>query len=215
MTIGIDIRSSLPGARDQGARPTCLAFAISDAHMHAARLPEFLSPEYLHYYAASRSGVGLNAGVGLVKLQEALRLDGQPSEAECPYSGARDDEWMPPSGLRQVWRRSSLVSIGTPTESLMAALQKGRAHVLVLRISRSFHTPDPATHVVIDDGGQDRRLHAVLVVGVASIAGGPAFLVRNSWGSDWGVLGHAWLPDAYVDARAVNVVELETEGSQE
>jgi C1A family cysteine protease len=81
--------------------------------------------------------------------------------------------------------------------------------VLVLRISRSFHAPDPSSNLVHDDGGKDRRLHAVVIVGMASVAGSTAFLARNSWGTGWGQDGHAWLPLSYVDARAVDVVQVE------
>jgi C1A family cysteine protease len=71
--------------------------------------------------------------------------------------------------------------------------------------------PDRASHVVVEDGGKDRRLHAVAVVGTATINGDVAFLARNSWGVSWGDEGHAWLPLTYVDARAVHIIELEAQ----
>jgi C1A family cysteine protease len=170
---------------------------------------DFLSPDYLHFQAASRSGVGVNAGVGLTKLQEALRLDGQPSEAECPYSDTRDDSWSPPTNVTKLWTRASSVRSGTPSEVLEAALLSRRALVVVARISRSFHMPDLASHVVVDDGGKGGGLHAVLIVGMSSMAGDIAFLARNSWGTEWGLEGHAWLPSAYINSRTVTILELE------
>jgi hypothetical protein len=86
-TEAIDMRSHFPSARDQGTRPTCLAFAISDAHMFVAKRPGLLAPEYLHFHAARRAMVSLNAGVGLVSMREALQFDGQPLEDECPVFG--------------------------------------------------------------------------------------------------------------------------------
>lgn len=210
MTIdAIDMRSDLPSARDQGARPTCLAFAMSDAHMISANRPGFLAPEYLHFHAARRASVSLNAGVGLESMRQALLLDGQPLEVECAYSETREDSWTPPSTFSAIWTRRSTTANGTASDILSNAVIAKRAHVLVLRISRSFHAPDPGSHVVREDGGKDRRLHAVLIVGMAPVAGTNAFLARNSWGTGWGQDGHAWLPFSYVDARAVNVVEVE------
>ena len=208
------MRSILPDARDQGARPTCLAFAVSDAHMLAARRNELLSPEYLHFHAARRSGVGLSAGVGVVRIREALSVEGQPSEMECPYSDARDESWVPPSGLTAIWTRGSRLRNGTPSAVLEAALLAKRAHVLVLRISRSFHLPDSTSHMIVEDGGKDGRLHAVLVIGMAPIGDALAFVARNSWGPAWGIEGHAWLPSQYVDSRAVDIIEIEQEADQ-
>ena len=208
-TSSIDMRSQLPSARDQGRRPTCLAFAMSDAHMVAAKRPRLLAPDYVHYHAARRAGVSLNAGVGLGSMRDALLKDGQPFEDECPYASSRENSWSPPPKLSAIWTRASTLLIGKASEILMRAVLAKRAHVLVLRISRSFHAPDPESHAVLDDGGKDRRLHAVVIVGVAHIAGTTSFLARNSWGTAWGQDGHAWLPGSYIDARAVNIVEVE------
>lgn len=214
MTTAVDMRSKLPGARDQGARPTCLAFAMSDAHMLAAQRTGLFSADYLHFHAAKRANVGLNEGVGLSSVRDALESDGQPLEEECPYSAARLDTWVPPSDLTAIWTRGSAVRAGTPSDLLRAALDVHRAHVLVLRISRSFHAPDPRSHLVSEDGGKDRRLHAVVIIGMATVNGDSAFLARNSWGPGWGNEGHAWLPEPYIDARAINVIEFEVGGVQ-
>jgi hypothetical protein len=212
MTIeAIDMRSQFPNARDQGARPTCLAFAMSDAHMIAASRPGLLAPEYLHFHAARRASVSLNAAVGLTSTRDALENDGQPLENECPYAATREESWTPPSKFSAIWTRTSTPLVGKASEILTIALLAKRADVLVLRISRSFHAPDPTLHVVHEDGGKDRRLHAVVIVGMAPVAGTTSFLARNSWGTEWGEDGYAWLPSSYVDARAIEIVELEAQ----
>lgn len=47
--------------------------------------------------------------------------------------------------------------------------------------------------------------HAVLLVGYqdGEGEGGGRFLVRNSWGADWGERGYGRLPYAYVDAHGL------------
>ena len=212
MTDVVEIRDRLPGARDQGPRPTCLAFAMSDAHTLAAGHSDLLSAEYLHFHAAKRAGVTTNKGVGFSNMCEALCLDGQPRECDCPYSASRDDKWTPPSGLTPIWMRDSSVLRGTPSELLESALAVSRGHVLVFRVSRSFFMPDPRSYLVADDRGTDRRLHAVVIVGMRRAHAEVAFLARNSWGTGWGLEGHAWLPATYVDARATGVIELEVGG---
>ncbi|BCS41875.1 hypothetical protein Pta6605_02060 [Pseudomonas amygdali pv. tabaci] len=47
-------------------------------------------------------------------------------------------------------------------------------------------------------------LHAVVAIGVVYEDGNsaPWFYVRNSWGPNWGVNGHAWISGTYVSAHA-------------
>lgn len=158
-TEAIDLRSRLPSARDQGARPTCLAFAVSDAHMVAGKRPGLLSPEYLHFHAARRANVVISAGVGLGSVRQALSLDGQPLEGECPYSDTRPESWVPPSQFSVIWTRNSKVISGKASEVLIEALITQRPRVLVFRVSRSFHMPKCASNTAWDepDAGTSRE----------------------------------------------------------
>jgi hypothetical protein len=205
----IDMRSRLPGARDQGVRPTCLAFAVSDAHAAAAGSNELFSADYLHFFATKRANVSVNDGVGISAAREALELDGQPLESACPYAAPRPSGWTPTASIAPIWKRDSSLCVGGPSDVLNEAVANGRIHVLVLRISRSFFQPEPGSHLVAEDGDTVRRLHAVAVVGASTVAGVPAFLARNSWGTGWGLEGHAWVPLTYVDARAIEIVAME------
>jgi len=47
----------------------------------------------------------------------------------------------------------------------------------------------------------DRRGHAVVVVGWGSYKGEPVILIRNSWGPTWGHNGHAWVRETYLRPR--------------
>ncbi len=208
MGASVDIRTRLPAARDQGARPTCLAFAFSDAHLAVDGISDLLSAEFLHFQAARRSATGLNTAVSVAKMQEALRIDGQPLEAECPYADPRSESWRPPTRLVSIRKRKSRLCRGIASAVLSDALGRSAAHVLVVRITRSFFAPDPRSHMVPEDGSTV-GLHAVVVVGKADLNGAPSFLIRNSWGEAWGIQGHAWLAASYVDARATHVIGLD------
>jgi len=203
-----DMRSSLPRARDQGQRPTCLAFAVSDAHMLVTGQGGLLSPEYLHFHASKRAAVSLNEAVSVAQIREALRLDGQPLEVACPYSDRRNNSWKPPVQLASLWRHDSNAYSGVPSSLLSHALLAGHCPVLVLEISRSFHYPDPATANILEDGRDEKRYHAVLAVALTGAAGGDAFMVRNSWGDGWGFAGHAWLSSAYVNKRTISILAI-------
>jgi len=49
------------------------------------------------------------------------------------------------------------------------------------------------TSGVISAGCGDELDHAVLVVGYNTIQGEQAFIVKNSWGADWGDAGYVYL----------------------
>ena len=68
--IHLDYRSSLGPVRDQRARPTCLAHASTTAHEHARGSSLPLSPEYLHYFAASSTDT--EEGVDIPACSRAL-----------------------------------------------------------------------------------------------------------------------------------------------
>jgi hypothetical protein len=206
MTVATDLRPKFGAARDQGTRPTCLAFAMSDAHRAARSQGELFAADYAHYHAARRMNATMNAAVSTEAMREALEQDGQPLEAQCAYTDPRADDWKPPADVGALWKRpSALAKAAPPSEVLRVALGASRAHVLTLLISEAFYAPDPVTFEIADDASPDVGEHAVVVVG--SRAAGDFYLVRNSWGVDWGVEGYAWLAKRYVDARAIDIVE--------
>jgi hypothetical protein len=86
MTIKIkkDLRHLFGPVRDQGQRPTCLAFAASDTHAALRGAWEPLSCEYIFFHAQRRAGRTAKDGATLPSMLEALRQDGQPHEAGWP-----------------------------------------------------------------------------------------------------------------------------------
>lgn len=198
----VDLRHLLSTVRDQGDRDTCLSIAVSDAH-HAVRAVEpELSAEYLHYHSTLRDEVGVNDGVSVDAVREALLTDGQPGVSECPYSPQRRSlDWTPAAALGTVWRRRSL-SIPPVWESIAAALAANRPVVLLLGITDEFW--DECKLVIENSRGIPRGRHAVLAVGLHRSE--RRVLIRNSWGREWGVDGHAWVAATYIHARCATAI---------
>src|SRR5437763_1158844 len=110
----IDVRKDLRGlfgaARNQGRRPTCMAFASSDAHASLRKMPfEELSAEYAFFHAARRKAVfSLTEGVSMQNMLDAIREDGQPLEIDWPYLEQLPSDlsrYNPPSPVGAVYRR--------------------------------------------------------------------------------------------------------------
>lgn len=203
--IVTDLRPLLGAARDQGARPTCLAFAASDAHaaLRDGWCP--LSCEYAFFHAHKRTGTPPNRGASLAAMLDALRLDGQPAEIDWPYLDAVPldlSQWVPPIDVGPCFGRDG--AKGTHLiPPIQETLDSGKPVLLLTMLSHSFYTPvngglvDPAN----DEKPDPTLRHAVVAVGHGTVGGQTAILVRNSWGASWGANGHAWLTEKFLRPR--------------
>ncbi len=212
----VDLRSLFGPARDQRQRPTCLAFAVSDAHAAVRAAWEALSPEYAFYHAQRRSGRAPTEGALLPGVLEALHEDGQPLETGWPYLTETPDAttWSPPAAVGPVFGRASR-KLDPSLDRLVAELELGTPPIILLTLSRSFYVPN--TRAVIDmapgEAPEPQRRHAVIAVGNGTVDGERAMLIRNSWGERWGDAGHGWLTDRYLRLSMFAAAKL-TEASQ-
>jgi hypothetical protein len=156
--------------------------------------------EYLFYKAVQRSGGILN-GCTMDAMTVSLAADGQPLENYWPYLTVQPPSWVPPPGMGRVWKSNSdmisplfdevvgLVSIGTPI-------------VLGLIITDRFLNCDSSGRLPTLSDDRQRAGHAVVAIGHGEDSkGAPYVLIRNSWGTAWGLGGHAWLDRQYTNAQ--------------
>lgn len=203
--IQVDLRGLLGDARDQEARPTCLAFAASDAH--AARRHGWtpLSCEFAFFHAQRRAARSPAQGALLSAMMAALRSDGQPDEQGWPYLAAvpaDHDLWKPPASVGICYGRNGIVG-GLNLSPVIASLDQGQPVLLLMTLSDSFFLPDSSGVVdpANDELPEPSQRHAVVAVGHGTVDGAPAVLVRNSWGATWGTSGHAWLTERFLKPR--------------
>lgn len=203
--IKTDLRPLLGPVRDQGARPTCLAFAASDTHAALREGWTPLSCEYAFFHAQQRSGRRHDQGATLSAMLETLRLDGQPAESGWPYLDAMPADpahWTPPADVGPRFGRK-----GGPAapdlDPILEALDSKKPVMLLSTLSRSFFAP--ASEGVVDPANDEKPdpslRHAIVAVGHGKVASTNAILIRNSWGAGWGVDGHAWLTEKFLKPR--------------
>ncbi len=212
MQTEIDLSSKIGAARDQGLRPTCLAFAATGAHeiLHGRTGP--LCPEWLYYHAVQRAGDPPDAGSRLKPTAQSLKDDGQPEECDWPYCATIDPaKWHPPG--QPTWlAHADGDKERFDFEALLNDLVNGVPTVLAMRIDNTFNT------WTVDDGCallehapppySDASTHAVLAVGYGEHEATAYLKIRNSWDVDWGVDGHAWISESYVTLRTYGALSL-------
>lgn len=205
--VEVDLRGVLLAVRDQASRPTCLAHAVTAAHEHARGVTAHLSPEYLHFFASQ----GSPSGSSMPGAAEALEVEGQSEEIHCPYLPQDPvPGWTPPTGLA-VFRRASEPKNATPV-AIEGWIRSGFAPILGLTLPEPFF--DPVAPWIVSSTGRVRGLHAVIGVGLGRHQGTRVFLIRNSWGKDWGDGGYAWLDDAFLARHLKEALVLTHEVTQ-
>ena len=209
VTILLDLRSRLGPVRDQGPRPTCLAFAATTAHEYARASTSALSPEYLYHFASNGGSSG--HGTDFSSVSRELVDHGQPVETDCPYLPHDPSPgWAPPSNLPLYRRQSTLPQVGA--DEIEASLVTGHAPVLGIATTYAFYAP--TAPYLISSSGSVMGLHAVVAVGLGMTHATRCFLIRNSWGTTWADSGHAWLDDAFIDKHLRKMLVLTDEVTQ-
>lgn len=212
ISVKTDLRSMFGPVRDQGQRPTCLAFAASDLHaaLRGEGLP--LSCEYIFFQAQKRSGRKPVEGATLPSILDALRHDGQPYETAWAYLAqlpADLTQWQPPPGVTTLFRRAGEAGRDT-VDAIIDELANSRPVLTLTTLSHSFDWVK--ADGIVDPGPNEQpeylRRHAVIAVGHGYIDGQRAILVRNSWGDGWGNRGYGWLTEKFLLPRVFRLAIL-------
>lgn len=217
----VDLRGDLGAVRDQGHRPTCLAFAVTTTHEQARRQRrgrpgEVLGEELLYWRCKQHDG-DHTPGTYPASAGVALGGPGQSAAALWPYDGARneaDSSYTPPRRAlaANALRRASLKTTSADIANLREQLRSRHTVVLGLELWPGFYTPmggdlpTPAVHELLGAG------HAVVLAGFDEDR--RTLLLRNSWGTGWAEAGYGRLPyDALsLVSRGAWVVEDDLDG---
>jgi|SRR5579872_891508 len=202
----VDLRPKFGQIRNQGPRPTCMAFAASDAHTFARGNQEPLSVEYAFFYAVQRKPVpDPTTGVPFSLISAAVEFDGQPLENGWPYQTkpVTVSTWKPPANPGELFHRGSVTG-ALSVDTICTSLDNARPVMLIMDVSHTFFHASAGG--VIGATTEPRiNTHAVIAAGHGVTKNSRCILVRNSWGSRWADQGYAWLHEQYLIPRLLLV----------
>ncbi|HWZ31038.1 MAG TPA: C1 family peptidase [Bryobacteraceae bacterium] len=205
----MDLRGGCPRVYDQGELASCTANAIGAAVEFDQRKQNLPSsaPSRLFIYYNERALEGTIATDGGAMLRNGIKTmarDGVCPETMWPYSVEKFAE-RPTAQCYKAGRAHPAVQYSRVPQDLgqlKACLAAGYPFVFGFTVYESFESDEVAhTGVAAMPDVSETALggHAALAVGYDDAS--KRFLVRNSWGTDWGMGGHFTLPYAYaVDA---------------
>ena len=212
----IDLRETLRQPRDQKWSNACTGFAtaglVEQLMTRKRKLPQkyYLSPLYNWWYAKVLHGYPTkNKGVWIRNSLKALYKNGIPPEYSMPFNLFPRFE-KPNRQAEELAETSKMLLNRTHyyllrSDQVTTALKRGRTVVFGIRLNKSFYGNKDGK---IKDLQPDSNYHCMLVVGYDNHT--DCFIVRNSWGSNWGDNGYCYIPTNYFNRYAYDLWTIDT-----
>lgn len=215
----IDLRGNFRPIQNQGQQGSCLSFTLTSIFeymMKASGNSEFdLSEAFLYYNARDldQSGnVNEDKGTRFHPSIDALRKFGLALEKVWPYKEGVYDEKPNKEAYDDAANRKLITALNVRlnSEAIKSALADGYPVAGSFVLCSSFYNageyiPMPTAEEIeeskkkSEDSENNNRHghHAMTIVGFSDQL--RMFLVRNSWGTDWGDKGYCYIPYEYID----------------
>lgn len=203
----VDLRSSCPDVYDQGHLGSCTANAIGfcyhyDELKEKESEPFIPSRLFIYYNERNLEGhVDTDSGAEIHDGIQVIHTIGVCSEIEWPYNidhftdKPTDECYNNAKNHKTIDYRA----VNQNLEQLKSALIEGYPVVFGFNVYESFESEEVAKTGIMPipkDGEKLLGGHAVALVGFDD--NNKRFIVRNSWGANWGDKGYFYMPYEFI-----------------
>lgn len=202
----VDMRPLCPAVYDQGPFGSCTSQAACGAFefdLLKQKLTDFMPSRMFEYYNTRLldGDVHQDGGGTLRSANKALAQKGVCTEQLWPYTQAHLLHKPPKSDYKAALpnRITQYAAVSQDLSSMKATLAGGLPFQIGFTVYDSFESDAVASTGIVPMPDLTRESvlggHAVLAVGYDDAT--QRFIVRNSWGSSWGMQGYFTVPYAY------------------
>jgi C1A family cysteine protease len=202
----VDLRPNCPPVYDQGQLGSCTANSIAAAVefdlmkesktvFTPSRLFIYYNERVIEHSVESDSGAQIRDGI------KSIAHQGDAPEADWPYDIAKFSQKPPAKAYNDAKKHKAVLyqRLAQDLNQMKGCLASGYPFVFGFTVYESFESKQVATtgHAPLPSASEKMvGGHAVMAVGYDDSQ--QRFIVRNSWGTTWGMAGYFTIPYAYL-----------------
>jgi hypothetical protein len=205
-----DYRPQQTLVRNQGDRPTCVAFAVSAAHEWMAADSTVRSAEDALWAAHQIRTIPGREETTVNWALSGLEAHRHATEDAWPYGAPKWPSARPAPALEAANRRALPTWRQLPDaaySTITTQLESGTAVILTLGVVMAAWRL-PGGMIDAEPGKKTPSNHAVLIVG--NLEAPDRLIVKNSWGPRWGDGGYGFVTVRYLEHYALRAHALES-----
>ena len=215
----VDLRKKFSRIKNQGQQGSCLSFAITSVFEYMMKINELedcdLSEAFLYYNARHLDknddvSEEIDSGSRITPSLDSIKKYGIALEKFCPYNDNIYNQKPTEEAYKDAETRKLIkaLNVETKLEDIKSAIADGYPVIGSFVLCPSFNpeegfiklpTQEEIQNVINsinEHTASKHSCHAMVIVGYSDQLG--MFIVRNSWGEDWGDRGYCYMPYEYV-----------------
>ena len=201
----VDLRSYMTPVENQGNSNSCTANAMAGAYEYLTNRilgqSADVSRLFIYYNARELDGdCSQDQGTYLKSCVKVLRKQGACSENTWSFNLDQILEQPPKQAYAEAanFRVEDADRVEIDLHTMQSCLAEGYPFAFGLQLFSSFQQAGSTGLVPMPDPDNEKHDggHAMLCVGYSDVD--QVFIVRNSWGTDWGEQGYCYIPYDYM-----------------